>query len=436
MQEGLQLAMQNNLPGAHKIFDEVLQEAESKRYSDLVPVIVIAQSRLYAIQNDYEKGLEKLNIAEPIILLDSISSVAGDYYENKAQCYLNLKKYDLALSALKKCESIRLVVEPPKNWRTYNGMARVYHKLNQHEEAEKYSHEAEKLAKIQNSRKVIMDLQNELQFNEKDGTIAALSKEKTLALKNLMRSNQRNLMLWSALLVFALMSILLYIVLRQRNKLNREMQVKNQLITKALEEKEYLIKEIHHRVKNNLQVISSLLSLQSRSLIDQNSVNALNECQSRVLSMSLIHQNLYKDGPSSQLNLKTYLTNLGENIFSTYNIQNDKIKLISDIEDISIDVGSLVPIGLIVNELITNALKYAFEGKHHGNIYLNLKSVNDQIELSVMDDGIGKSPLQNKDGFGTKLIQTFAKRLNGEVIYDLTKGTKVLLKMNDYKFAV
>jgi two-component sensor histidine kinase len=433
MLKGLQMAMDDDTKKAHLIFDEVLNESIAKDYSELIPFIVNAQSRLHAIKNEYDKGLEKLLKAEPVILKDSVSTVAGDYYENIAQCYLHLNDYNKALMAFKKCESVRLKVEPPKNWRTYNGMARVYHKMNRHEEAEKYSSKAEKLAKIQNSRKVIIDLQNDLRFDEKDGTISALSKEKTTALHNLKRSNQRNLMLWSGLGIFALMVGLLYIVLRQRNKLNRELQFKNNIISKALEEKEYLIKEVHHRVKNNLQVISSLLSLQSRTVEDQVAVDALNESQSRVLSMSLIHQNLYKDGPSSQLNVKTYLTNLGENIFSTYNIQKDKIKLITEIDDVTLDVGSLVPIGLIVNELITNALKYAFEGREKGNIFLSLKSGNEQLVLKVKDDGIGKSPLQDKNGFGTRLIQTFAKRLNGEITCDVNNGTSIEIRIKDFK---
>ncbi len=433
MLKGLQLAMEDDTKTAHTIFDEVLTEALSKGYSELVPFIVNAQSRLHAIKNEYDKGLEKLLKAEPVILTDSVSSVAGDYYENTAQCYLYLKDYDKALAAFKKCESIRLKVEPPKNWRTYNGMARVYHKLNRHDEAEKFSLKAEKLAKIQNSRKVILDLQNDLRFDEKDGTISALSNEKTTALQNLKRSNQKNLMLWSGLALFALMAGLLFVVLRQRNKLYRELQTKNDIITKALEEKEYLIKEVHHRVKNNLQVISSLLSLQSRTVEDQVAVDALNESQSRVLSMSLIHQNLYKDGPASQLNVKTYLTNLGENIFSTYNIQKDKIKLVTEIDDVPLDVGSLVPIGLIVNELITNALKYAFTGRENGTIFLSLKSETDQLVLTVKDDGIGKSPFMDKNGFGTRLINTFAKRLNGEINCDVRNGTCIEIRINDFK---
>ena len=183
-------------------------------------------------------------------------------------------------------------------------------------------------------------------------------------------------------------------------------------------------------------MISSLLSLQSRTVEDQSAVDALNESQSRVLSMSLIHQNLYKDGPSSHLNVKDYITNLTTHLFHTYNINKDKIGLELEVDEVDLDVATLVPLGLIINELVTNALKYAFAGKEKGTVKVTFKHNENSLFLTVNDDGIGQTPMENTSGFGSRLVATFAKKLDAEIIRTFDKGTSVSIQMNNFKKAI
>jgi two-component sensor histidine kinase len=436
LQEGIQAVIKEDVPSSHSAFEKAYTMAKEKGYDDLIAVITVSQSRLFALENDFDKVLANLLKVENYFTKDTMSSLAGDYHEYIAQCYLQQNKLPEALIALHNSERIRQRIEPSKNWRTYNGMARIYHKLKQHDVAEEYSKKAEKLAKIQNSKKVLLDLQTELTFDEKDGTIAILSKENKRTKVDLQKSKYRTLFLGVGALLLGLLSLFLYIILRQRSRLNKEMYLRNELISKNLEEKEYLIKEIHHRVKNNLQVISSLLSLQSRSVDDKQAIDALNESQSRVISMSLIHQNLYKDGSSSHLDVKNYLQNLTQNLFNTYNINSAKIKLVLDVDELDIDVGHLVPLGLIVNELITNSLKYAFHNRAVGTIGLSCKRNGEGLYIKVWDDGIGATPITNNEGFGSRLINTFAKRLNAEIKQSYDNGTQIELIVNDYKKAV
>lgn len=426
MQEGIEQAFDNKTALANEAFEKAYLIAKSKNYDELIPVIIIAQSRLLALTNDYEKGLEKLTLAEPYLNNIVKNSLYGDFYEFKAQCYVHQKKYAEALESLKLCEKSRNEIEPAKNWRTYNGYARVYNRTNQPELAEEYSQKADKLAKIQNSKKILQDLQTELQFNEKDGTILILSSENKKSQLELKKTQfQRKLFLFG-LLTFLVLSTFLYVIIKQRNKINKEITKRNELITKNLEEKEYLIKEIHHRVKNNLQVISSLLSLQSRSVEDENAIQALKESQGRVHSMTLIHQNLYKDGPTSHLDIKEYLSNLSQTLINTYSVTDKPIALKLDLPSVMVDVGKLVPIGLIINELITNSIKYAFQTTKNAELSVMGKFENNNLTLVIGDNGSGYDFHSNM-GFGTKLINIFAKKLNASIVKTEDNGTHVEL---------
>ena len=207
-------------------------------------------------------------------------------------------------------------------------------------------------------------------------------------------------------------------------------------IRDSLAEKEVLLKEIHHRVKNNLQLISSLLSLQSRNVDDKSATLALQEGQARVQSMALIHKNLYSDNASSGLEVKDYVIQLTQQLLQTYGLNPDKIDLQLDVDPISLDVSTLVPLALIINELITNSLKYAFDQHETGKIQLSLKPKDDnQLLLRIQDNGKGFDPLQNTDGFGTKLIQALAAKLDATVNYFNQNGTLVEILIHNYKLA-
>lgn len=152
------------------------------------------------------------------------------------------------------------------------------------------------------------------------------------------------------------------------------------------------MKEIHHRVKNNLQIISSLLDLQSLTIQDAQASEAVKESRNRVHSMALIHQNLYNEGNIKGIQIENYINHLAENLFQSYNIQPGKVKLKTDIEQIDLDVDTVIPIGLILNELLSNSLKYAFTNKEAGIILVKLKQLNGSLLLEVKDNGAGFPP--------------------------------------------
>jgi two-component sensor histidine kinase len=215
-------------------------------------------------------------------------------------------------------------------------------------------------------------------------------------------------------------------------------RVKNRLIQKQSDDLQVLMKEIHHRVKNNLQVISSLLDLQSLSIKDKQAAGAVREGKIRVQSMALIHQNLYSEGNIKGILMEDYIKKLVENLFNSYNIQEDRIRLVTDIDNLNLDVDTVIPIGLIVNELISNSLKYAFREKQRGEIYVTLKEHEKELELKVRDDGCGFPPNWNKsqgNSFGYNLVRTFAQKLKAKLDTYNDDGACVSMSITRYKMA-
>ena len=209
----------------------------------------------------------------------------------------------------------------------------------------------------------------------------------------------------------------------------------NKLVKKLLSEKELLLKEVHHRVKNNLQVISSLLALQSRSIDDLKAKQAIEEGRNRVQSMSLIHKQLYQKDDLSGVDMSIYLTDLSKHLFQTYNIHGENIQFSSTIDTLVLDVDTVIPIGLITNELITNSLKYAFPNNAKGKIHLSLKEKNNCLELTVEDDGIGigTKELKNQhNSFGHTMISAFKDKLKANIKVDNKDGTRIDLTISNY----
>lgn len=185
----------------------------------------------------------------------------------------------------------------------------------------------------------------------------------------------------------------------------------------ALKKHQTLLQEIHHRVKNNMYIVSSLLTLQIASLEDDEAKAALQNSQDRIQSMGKIHETLYKSDDLSAVNLKEYISELGENILKNYSA-NDKARLVLDIDSILLDTKQASPIGLVVNELLTNCLKYAFP-ESSGEIELSLTSIDETIELIVSDNGVGMPQdfdWRNSGTLGLKLIMTLVEgQLGGSI---------------------
>jgi PAS domain S-box-containing protein len=200
-------------------------------------------------------------------------------------------------------------------------------------------------------------------------------------------------------------------------------------ITHSLKEKEVLIREVHHRVKNNFQVIISLLSLQSDLIDDPKLLSAFKESRNRIKSMSLIHELLYRETSFESIDVPHYIQNMVDYLNRSYPESKENISIISEVDNIRLDLDTMIPCGLIINELISNSMKHAFTARSNGKILISFKKNPDNNYcLTVKDNGKGISQeidLNNLKSLGMMLINTLTKQLNGELLIDRKKiGTE------------
>lgn len=333
------------------------------------------------------------------------------------------KSYHQALEYLNESETLAQEVQNPSEfYELYLAKSELYAELNDYRNAYinylAYTSIKDSVF-TQQKHEQINELQTKYETEQKEkeleqkefkiqGQIAELKQQRTL----------RNFLFLILTLILVVLVILYRFYIIKRNANN---------------EKEALLKEIHHRVKNNLQVISSLLSLQTRHLSDLEFKGVVEESQGRVRSMALIHEMLYQQEKLSKIDIKKYIEQLTSAIASSFK-QNKEIKCNLDIEEIHLDIEKAVPIGLIINELITNAFKYAFKGIDKGMITLTLKKENKKYRLHVADNGIGlpaNFSLEKIDSLGLKLVILLTQQLKGTYELGSKKGTVYTLEFVD-----
>jgi len=232
-----------------------------------------------------------------------------------------------------------------------------------------------------------------------------------------------------AVILIGLLFIILLVAYRNKQKSNTLLSQKNQIITKQIKEKELLHREIHHRVKNNLQLVSSIMGLQSQSSGSSLVADAMSVGKSRVDAMTIIHQSLFSQGDEPSVDIKDYLSKLVENLSATYQEQLTEIN--TDVTPLVVDADMAIPIGLIVNEAICNAVKY--HSVSDLKIELVLKESNNEYTLVIADNGGGldQDNANEGTGFGTRLIKTLARQLNANCIFESNGlGVSVILTFN------
>lgn len=314
------------------------------------------------------------------------------------------------------------------------GLAQVNAALHHYNEAYQFRVEYEvykdSLLNEKNNRN-ITELNTKYETEKKDNKIQLLNSESRLKDFRLTQSKKERNYLIGGIIIVLLFSSFIFYNYRAKQKANIALE-------KALNDRNILLKEIHHRVKNNLQIVSSLLNLQSKSIDDGSAKEAVLEGRNRVKSMAMIHQKLYQKDNLTGVSILDYINNLAESLFSSYGINNDRIILKTDIEDLNLDIDTTIPLGLILNELITNSLKYAFPNNQNGELLVSLKKSQDKLVLLIQDNGIGIKQSQdstNPLSFGLKLVHSLSRKLKASVDMDNSNGTSVSLRITNFKMA-
>ena len=206
----------------------------------------------------------------------------------------------------------------------------------------------------------------------------------------------------------------------QRNRLRKTQQQ----LSHSLEEKETLLKEIHHRVKNNLQLITSLLNLQADGESEQTVEEFLYKGRTRVKSMALIHEHLYRSNNLANIDMQSYVQELVDSIFDSFGAVDSNITYQLEAQPTELDIDKAIPLGLIINELVSNSLKHAFENQPQGQIQIKLKNQANQVDIRIQDNGKGFLSTENPNSLGLQLVRILVRQLKGSFHLHADQGTQ------------
>lgn len=249
------------------------------------------------------------------------------------------------------------------------------------------------------------------------------------SLKNTTVSQRDNeiLLVYNSILTFFITIIMVYLVVKLINRQNNESlgllkkeQEAQKIIAQSLKEKETLLAEIQHRVKNNLAIITGLLNLQTEKAPCNESRQLMIESRNRVMSIAMVHERLYKKDNLSKINLKQYLSELVQELMKSFPVNSQQINIIEELEKIELEITKAVPVGLIVNETITNSLKHAFASSiQTPTIKIKMQIIYDRIQICITDNGVGFSDsTKRKDSaLGLSLIESLCDQIDAEVVF-------------------
>jgi two-component sensor histidine kinase len=371
-------------------------------------------------KKDYNKALEFLMKAIALNQEnDRITSLTYNY-GNVSANYMKLGDKKMALKyAHKTFELAKQSQLPSRIQNAYGQLYEVYEWLGRYDSAlycyKQMTAIGDSLLNIQKASQ-ISDAITRYETVKKEGEIKVLSVANAAKTKNIY-----------GLLIGLLITAILAVAL---GFLYRRVQWQKQQLSNQSAKLELMMKELHHRVKNNLQIVSSLLSLQSYRLHDAEAKAAMNESKQRVQAMSLIHQRLYKTDMLTSVNIKEYITDLSSSLMSSYGYDDDHFDLQLHIQQELMDVEKALPIGLIINELITNAFKYAYNGIESPSLYISLEEQQEQLQLTIKDNGTGMDmALWNKKSgsFGKQLIGSLCNQLRAKQLVNIDNGTEFTL---------
>jgi len=341
------------------------------------------------------------------------------------------KKYVLSLKYLQQFKNIVNVEDKKKMYSMYTMSFKIdsargnyISAIKNHQLADSYKDSM--FNEVKNKQLTELEVQYKVKKRNKDNLFLK-QKAELQEIKLSKTTIEKNV----SLVAIALLSLIIVLIYRQyisHQKRRKEITIKNVMLEKLVNEKEWLLKEIHHRVKNNLQIVMSLLNTQSSYLSDSAAITAINDSQHRMFSISLIHQKLYKADNLAAINISEYITELVEYLQDSFNLEY-KIIFELDIEPLVMDVSQAVPIGLILNEAITNAIKYAFPNDGRGRITISLQYLHgDYFVLKISDNGIGLPSgfdISKVNSLGLKLIEGLTGDLDAKYNIVNHNGTTV-----------
>jgi len=395
-----------------------LKEHE-ENYSDAIVLYAKSLEISKEIERPYSIALGNLNLSRVYLTLGKLD--LAEQFMN--ECLVYFEEYNLNSIEL---EIYQLLSELYQKKGVYKTSLRYY---------KKYSTIKDSLFSAEKHKK-LNEINTQYETEKKNKEIELLyveSKKQELEIKS--KNQERNF--WLGISIFSILigaiSIYFFVI---KKKLSERLEHKNKIIEKTLGEKDVLMREIHHRVKNNLQIISSLLNMQSRYLSDDKSKAIVADSQNRIKSMSLIHQKLYQEDNLTGIDTKTYFTELIDGLCLSYGLDNEKLNFKIDIERLFLDVDTLIPLGLMLNEILTNAFKYGVDKEHGEFTFIFSKEDENLLRIFVKDNGDGIPDgfeLKKSKSYGMKLIQSLSKKLKTDVSFNNNNGLEITMLIRKFR---
>lgn len=365
---------------------------------------------------DFRTALNYLDKAVAFnIANDNLQSLSYNY-GNVAKNYERLGDLNRSLEYAYKTVGVAMQLNKPERLQNaYSQMYSTYKSMGQSDSALHYyilkDNLNDSLTDLARTAQV-MELQTRFETQKKEENIVHLQSE---------RRDQQRRMFFMAIALLVLVCLVAALAFLYRRVQKQRGQIAAQSVRL-----EVMMKELHHRVKNNLQIVSSLLSLQTHKLRDEGAIGILRESQLRVQAMSLIHQRLYKKDELTAINMKEYITDLANSLIAAYGYTPDELELDIEIEKEMMDIDRALPLGLILNEMITNSLKYAFADTRIPRLSIHLREENGEVVTRVEDNGVGIDPSKwNKpsSSFGKQLITALCRQLRARQEVQAGEGT-------------
>jgi len=386
--------------------------------------------RIYKDNGNLTEGLSYLLESLKVIeeygyqagIISALTDIASVYFEqgNISQAKITAEK--AMKIALKHGDPVGImqtslvlssIYKKNDNWEKAFVMKEVYFKMRD---------------SIQNNEieKSLIEQQSKYNLEKKEQEIELLSTKNVIQELKLTKNKNSIILISIALFLAIVTAFVSFRGYKKKLYINKLLERQKIEISRQNEAKKTMLQEIHHRVKNNLQVVNSLLRMQSSKMEDENIVGMFRETQSRIRSMARLHEKMYQSGDLEKLNAKEHITMLVEEIVKNYSVDKT-ISLNLDIDTIFIDSQTMMPLSLIINEIISNSLKYAFEGREKGGISVKLNKLEGRNELIISDDGVGYVSGSVTEGLGTRLIDSFTRQLNGSIEKVIKNGTSFKL---------
>ncbi|MEQ8546584.1 MAG: histidine kinase dimerization/phosphoacceptor domain -containing protein [Cyclobacteriaceae bacterium] len=480
-----------NYPEALSYLKQGVEKAANDGDQEIVSEAYWYIGETYVKMNQFDSAIANLDRAQSINLELQDSSLTYDYYTSKGEIFMKLLNPDSALVSFEKAKNIL----PEKSFiskraNALQHLAEVHLTLSKGtdiyhlQQAKSFAQQAYNTANNANLIKnksraalilfrtltalkpydpasqyveeyiaindsllsqerlaAVADMQARYESERKEMKISLLNDQNEIKAKNLeqaqaLQGQQKIIIVLLTVGISGVILLLIWIYRfsLQKSKTNKELSRKNEIISQQSEEKEILLKEIHHRVKNNLQIISSLLDLQRKGVKDETALTALDDGQTRVQAMALIHQKLYQNENLGSISFKQYAEQLCEMLSAIY-VPNNNVNIILPTKDALLDIDTAIPVGLILNELISNAFKHAFINSVEGQLTLGLQEDQDgNYELTVKDSGPGipdHFDIDNAKSLGLRLVKSLCKQLYGSSTYSYSNGAQFLITFKD-----